>query len=62
MMSKRDKTFSRGDAEGAENMGFRLLWLLRVGHKTAHPCLPLFSALSASPRETLFGSGLSGLG
>jgi hypothetical protein len=44
-MSKHDKTFSRGDAEGAENLGFSL-----------------FCFFSAPPRETLFGSGLSGLG
>ncbi len=45
MMSKHDNIFSRGDAGGAENIGFQ-------------PTL----FFSASPRETLFGSGSSGLG
>ena len=44
MMSIDDKAFSRGGAEGAENIGFQLA---------------LF--FSVSPRETLLGSGLSGL-
>jgi hypothetical protein len=72
MMSKRDKMLDHPVGaihesperisvvkSGGQFVNCPLYLFLRVGHEAAHPCLPHFSA---SSRETLFGSGLPGLG